>query len=376
MAGARAGDLRSVCMSARPPVSPRRAAWLAALAATVTLAWGVPAAVRWQAERPLPPPPTTAGLAARALAALPAGLNDAATAEALARWVVAHTTNDPQRTVPGEALPLRGLCGTRSALFVALARAAGLRAERVNLYDFPYPGSGHSCAQVLWDGAWHFFDVTYAGVFTRGERILSLDDIRSDPERALAGLVVFEGGLDCDADGRAVDNRQRMRAVWTADAIRGLGATGVPDSSEVRPLVVRWDLGRHARTLAADDPAALDRAGASAGITQQLGGLLGAGPQRFATRIEVAGVPPGRTLRLRLSFLRASRAGMRLAAEAERASIERGAELTTTTAMTAPGRHAWEIVLRPTGPRFTLALDPLPAKERLDLVGVTWTAMP
>ncbi len=81
----------------------------------------------------------------------------------------------------------------------------------------------------------------------------------------------------------------------------------------------------------------------------------------------------GRRSALRLSFARASRAGIALAARAEGATIEAGSGLTTTAAMSAPGRHAWEIVVRPDGPRFALTLAPPPRGERLELVSVEWT---
>jgi hypothetical protein len=113
------------------------------------------------------------------LGALRPGLFDAEKAEALARWVVASETNDPRRKIPEQALPLHGLCGPRPALSGSIARPAGLRAQRVNLYDFPRPGAGLSCAQVYRDGGWHFIDVAYAGVFTRNGRVLSLDEIRA-----------------------------------------------------------------------------------------------------------------------------------------------------------------------------------------------------
>jgi hypothetical protein len=46
------------------------------------------------------------------------------------------------------------------------------------------------------------------------------------------------------------------------------------------------------------------------------------------------------------------------------------------TAMTAPGNHAWEIVVRPAGPRFALTLAPPPRGERLELVSVEWSQRP
>ncbi len=136
---------------------------------------------------------------------------------ALARWVAANGTNDHRRKNPDGA-PFFSLCGLRATVFEQLARRAGLEVRRVALDDFA--GSGHSAAEVRYDGAWHFFDVTYAGYFRVNGTILSFDEIQADPQRALRGLVVFEGTLDLWSDGKPVDNVDRMRRNYTPENLR------------------------------------------------------------------------------------------------------------------------------------------------------------
>jgi hypothetical protein len=165
-----------------------------------------------------PPQPSQAERAWPAVAPrLLPGMSDEAKAVAIAAWVAAHSSNEPagpDAPVP----PIRGLCGQRAGAFVELARRAGLRAARLDFARFG--SSAHSAAQAWYDGGWHYFDVTYAGYFRVGGRILAFEEIQADPAAALAGMVVLPGGgLDRWSDGTVVDNAQRMRQAYTPEAI-------------------------------------------------------------------------------------------------------------------------------------------------------------
>ena len=176
-------------------------------------------ACRGGADAPAPPPrPSQAELAWPSVAPLlHAEMGHEQKAIAIAAWVAANATNQPSA---GDAPvpPIRGLCGRRAGVFVQLARRAGLRAARLDFLRFG--SSGHSAAQVAYDGGWHYFDVTYAGYFQKEGRILSFAEIQADPAGALAGMVVLPGGgLDRWSDGTLVDNRQRMRRAYTPDTV-------------------------------------------------------------------------------------------------------------------------------------------------------------
>ncbi len=144
-------------------------------------------------------------------------LSEEQRAIAIAAWVAGNSTNEPAaRDAP--VPPIRGLCGQRASAFVELARRAGLQAVRLDFSRFG--ASAHSAALVSYDGGWHYFDVTYAGYFRTGGRILSFAEIQADPAAALAGMVVLPGGgLDRWSDGSAVDNRRRMLQAYTVDTI-------------------------------------------------------------------------------------------------------------------------------------------------------------
>ncbi|MCU0232119.1 MAG: hypothetical protein MUC67_12235 [Acidobacteria bacterium] len=163
--------------------------------------------------------PTPAERAWPAVAAqLRPGMGDEEKALAVAAWVAANASNAPA-AADAPVPPLRGRCGERAGAFVMLARRAGLRAARLDFTRFG--PSAHSAALVWYEGAWHYFDVTYAGYFRRDGRILSFEEIQADPGGALAGMVVLPGGgLDRWSDGTPVDNTVRMMQAYTIDSIR------------------------------------------------------------------------------------------------------------------------------------------------------------
>lgn len=148
---------------------------------------------------------------------LRAGMNDEERSIALASWIARNGTNDHQRKVD-DGVPFLSLCGYRSTVFQRLGARAGLLVRRVALDDFA--GSGHAAVEVHYDGTWHFYDVTYAGYFRVGGRVLAFDEVQARPAWALAGLVVLDGSIDRWGDGKPVDNTERMRLNYTPENLR------------------------------------------------------------------------------------------------------------------------------------------------------------
>lgn len=146
------------------------------------------------------------------------GMTQERKAEVLARWVAANGTNE-HTDRSREPVPFFGLCDKRARVFRRLATRAGLPARVVAFERFG--DSGHMCAEVHYDGSWHFFDVTYAGMFSVEGRVLSRQEIEADPERAIDHMVVFAPTHDGWTDGRPVDNHERMKANYTAEHVRG-----------------------------------------------------------------------------------------------------------------------------------------------------------
>ncbi len=158
------------------------------------------------------------------------GMSDEQKVIAIAEWVSANSTN--QRREPGaETLPFWGLCGRRASVFVRLAQRAGFDAHSV--YFERFVDSAHAAAQVRFGGRWHYFDVTYAGYFRNGPDIVSLDELRADSERAIAGMVIFPFTHDRWSDGQPVSNRVRMQRNYTPENLRT--ATGRVCRQEYEP---------------------------------------------------------------------------------------------------------------------------------------------
>lgn len=152
---------------------------------------------------------------------------------ALAGWVARNGTND-ERATGADGVPFLGLCGYRATVFARLGERAGLAVRRVGFTAFA--GAGHAAVEVHYDGTWHYLDVTYAGYFRSGDRILSFDEIQARPESALSGLVVLEGQLDRWRDGTPVINAQRMRQNYTPENIRGATRMARLDELRLRRL--------------------------------------------------------------------------------------------------------------------------------------------
>ena len=204
-----------------------RAVWPIVLSTSI-LALGLARFLAADPEAEPPPPPRMETYWHLARRELRPWMTTEERAIALASWVARNGTNDHRRARP-VGVPFHGLCGQRATVFERLGARAGLAVRRVAVDGFA--GSGHTAVEVRWDGAWHYLDVTYAGYFRVGERILSFDEIQADPERAIPGLVVLEGLLDRWPDGRPVDNTERMRKNYTPENLRAATRLALPDQA-------------------------------------------------------------------------------------------------------------------------------------------------
>ncbi len=164
---------------------------------------------------------------------------------AIARWIAGHISN---RSDEGNSYIRRaGLCAARSSMMVSMLAMANIPAKNFNLYDFPAAPGGHTCVQAWYGGAWHFFDVTYAGVFMDGDNVMSFDQIVANPAYALKNMVVFENTLDKTNYGvnsyfddnmnpvvlKAADNVKRMRESYTLEKLTGFDSYNFADGTGV-----------------------------------------------------------------------------------------------------------------------------------------------
>src|SRR5262249_18286686 len=151
-----------------------------------------------------------------------------------ARWVAANISNVADHDgPPRQTFAAReGFCRARSDLFERMLRIVNIHAEQFAMFNFPSAGQGHNCVQAWFEGQWHFFDVTYAGCFVAGGRVLSGDEVRAAPEAALQGLVVFPETRDTVASPpptgthERASNEDRMRSSYPVDVIRAARSCG------------------------------------------------------------------------------------------------------------------------------------------------------
>lgn len=287
-------------------------------------------------------------------------------AEALARWIVNNSTN--ARWVPGNSiyplpegargsddalLPFHGLCGGRSRLFEYLALRAGLAVSVFNMYNFSGPGHGHTCVQVYYEDAWHFYDVTYAGMFTVSEKVISFSEMRDDPATALAGMIVFEpvGDIqDYSSSGLPVDNNIRMRNVYTEIALSNAVSTSFLGSGNLVPLEVQFDLSLVPIHLGEPEGTTveLDADGTSQSVSSPLGLMLGYVFDNFQPTLLMSNAVIGKTYKLTFYIYRSTTAGLTFSvASLNDVEIISGKEITTSIEMLQPEiSGVWEIVFR------------------------------
>lgn len=268
-------------------------------------------------------------------------------AETIARFVALSSVNDREIAADqaaGErlrAIPFYGLCGERSVVTKQLARRAGLRAEVFNLYNFIEPGSGHTTVQFCYDDDWHFFDVTYAGMFVDAGDVLAFDRIRVDPWRALSGLVGYETGFDLyqseDGPGDRHTYDERLRKFYSPQTIQSTPSLSFLGAGVPVPLVVRFDLAR--APIVVGRPGALPEevhwAGADQGISERMGVMLGHLVEKFQPRLVFENAVPGQRYAVRFDLRRATSANLELELLPIDVELETPSKLVTSEAMVA-----------------------------------------
>lgn len=122
--------------------------------------------------------------------------NDQEKCIAIAKWISSHIANNNQfaNRVFNWFASRSGFCGARAQIFVKMLNTIHIPARVFNIYNFPYPGGGHSCVQAFYNNKWHFFDVTYAGYFLKHGNILSWEEIKSEAKNGKHWdyVVIFE----------------------------------------------------------------------------------------------------------------------------------------------------------------------------------------
>lgn len=280
----------------------------------------------------------------------------------LGRWIAGHISNvDVQG---GDALTAlcnrRGFCGTRSSLFVRMMSLENIPARRFNMYDFPTAGSSHACAQAYWDGQWHFFDVTYAGVFMKDGDVASWEEIVGDPVSALENMVVFRETRDTSKNQRSaflpvsrVDNERRMSSFYNMESLtHPLLTWGFRSEPKVLKAPIDLSTTELPVTLGTRDGASNDlrRDAMAAGITGYIHLAFGSSFDNFHLEWTIRHLEPGR-YELSTLFFDASEAGMHFRAEAEGAEILNDTgDFVSSDAVVRGQPVWWKILFEPQAP--------------------------
>ena len=258
--------------------------------------------------------------------------NDEEKAVRLARWVAANIRNVPNYSQSGDPLDTfstrSGLCGSRALLFVRMLWYKNIPGRVINLYNFPSTNTGHSCAQVWYDGQWHLFDVSYAGYFQINGKILSWEQIKADPGAAIKGMVVFEDTADRYTNDKTpdwgtgisletalwrygddlldwsvkVDNTDRMKRNWTVENIENARSAGFYGCCDIKTLYPQAELRSAEKGLVLgrldNSYSDVDEDGNRLSVSQYLGLSLGTKKDFFHTAWEFKDCTPQKTYRI------------------------------------------------------------------------------
>jgi len=272
---------------------------------------------------------------------------------AIARWIPAHFSNraDPPGDNLGRYAKRSGVCGTRAAIFVQMAGMLNIPAHIFNIYEL-----GHSCAQAYYDGGWHYFDLTWAGIFMRKGVVLSWEEIRSNPEDALKGMVVF-GGLDRDGTAPPppsrqprLDNEKRMRSKYTIESIAAAGTFGKWFDEKPKILQLTLDCGELANAPFLlggtdgkwDDIRADARAKKPDDMLFYYTRAVGTVDDHFHVRWLFRNAKPGDEYSIVLVMFKETREGMKFTADPQNCTIVSGGEYVTADKK-ADYPRKWEI---------------------------------
>lgn len=252
-----------------------------------------------------------------------------------------------------------GLCYARARLFVEMLKYQHIPARVFNMYNFGRVGGGHSCAQAYYNNKWHFFDVTYAGVFIKNGDVLSWDEIKSDPKEAMKNLVIFQetldrwGNVSDDPVNRGkVDNNERMHVTYSEEIIKNARSYGFFRYDDVKILYPSIDWNNYKDGIIRIGT--IDKnfedvttEGVSKQLSEQLGVSLGTGTDTFHTTWELKNCIPGREYVINYYLYKSNVSDIKYWAKSEDANIISGLEFTADENLVAGNSMIWEIKFIP-----------------------------
>ncbi|MHB8073338.1 transglutaminase domain-containing protein [Desulfosporosinus fructosivorans] len=277
----------------------------------------------------------------------------------IAKWISANISNrgDTGNIYLSYASRI-GLCNARAELFVKMLSYQNITAKVFNMYNFGEVGGGHSCDQVYYNEQWHFFDVTYAGIFMKNGNVLSWDEIKSNPQDAINHMVVFDQTLDryglINGDtviGDIVHNLDRMHLTYSADIITNAKSYGFLQSSDIKTLYPTLNFKNNSKQIQIgqidNSYTDVDSNGVQKSISEDLGTALGNAVDTFHTQWEFENVIPGKKYTIKYYLYKATSPNIQLWAQGKSADVVEGGTYVSSELISQNDRDIWDIQFVP-----------------------------
>jgi hypothetical protein len=294
---------------------------------------------------------------------------------AIARWVSANISNrTPELSwlsgmgnVWSWYAERQGLCGWRTEIFIEMLKLVNIPAKMFNMYDFPFSPDGHTCVQVWYDNSWHFFDVTYAGVFMDGDKVMSFEEIVANPQFALDNMVIFEETLDTNNTAgffdenmvpwrrTRVDNIYRMKVTYTLESLTGFRSFHFVDGVDIAIVYPKVDSSNLPITLGTLNNSWVDirtelteaQSSISTMVAHGLGGMY-----QVKSHWQFRNLIPGEEYYIIYHIYEVAQNGGRFRAVPDGAEIISGHEMVLDDTTTK-----WIITFTPTGSECSILID-------------------
>lgn len=279
----------------------------------------------------------------------------------IAKWIASNISNREAlgQDEHGWYAYRSGLCGARARLFVEMLKYQHIPARVFNMYNFGKVGGGHSCAQAYYGDKWHFFDVTYAGIFMKNNDVLSWEEILSNPKEAMQSMVVFEKTLDRwgaviddPVNRKAVNNNERMHIAYSEDIIMNAKTYGFYQYNDVKTLYPLIDWNNVAEDklsigILNNEFNDVNIDGVNKKLSEQLGVSLGTGSDTFHTKWEFKNCIPGNTYTIRYYIYKSNFSDLAYWAKSQDAEITAGSSFISDNSLVEGNTRVWEIKFIP-----------------------------
>lgn len=246
----------------------------------------------------------------------------------------------------------KGMCGGRARLFASLAERAGLEARVFAIHS---SGLRHTAAQFKVGNQWCFVDPMYGAVFRMGDRLLSFEEMRSDPEAAVSGREILNYLPSPQGDTHRI---AKLKSLYSPNNIRRVRTCGFLYDEKLQTYYLNVDLARNALPIYLGVENGSSREfmrSASRLLGAPLPTAIGATNRKIGHEWTFINAMPGATYVLTLSFQKKPKEPLEIDASCEGGLLLEGAAVSL-------GRNTkldtWTLVAQATQSTFSVQLVP------------------